>query len=180
MRVPIAKIGEVQKQDIENDRGKGVVCYDNYARVCTVYTDTRRDIGDRSPYRMAEMFGGSWQDYNNHFVIQLAGCPLDCSYCYVDNLEADIHFSAISIVELYKAIRYDVFKEYKVSLKVLHVMGGAPAIYCEFWPELRAELDAQGLDDVVIFSNVIFVETWAAGLCLGSIWTFRGLLLKVV
>lgn len=166
MRVPISKIGELQKIDIEADRDKGgVVCYDNYARVCTVFTGTRRDIGDRSPFRMAEMFGGSWQDYNHHFVIQLAGCPLDCPYCYVDNLGEDTHFSEISLVELYKTIRFEALTKFKAHVKVLHVMGGAPAVYCEFWPKLRMELDALGPygEDVIIFSNVILVENWVYG-----------------
>lgn len=164
MRVPISKIGELQKIDIENDRDQnGLVCYDDYARVCTVFTGTRRDIGDRSPFRMAELFGGSWQDYNHHYVIQLAGCPLDCPYCYVDNLEANTYFSAVSLVESYKAVRFEASTKFGVSLKVLHVMGGAPAVYCEFWPKLRMELDEQGLDDVIIFSNVILVENWFHG-----------------
>ena len=162
MWVPISRIGELQRKDIENDRALGgIVCYDNFARVCTVHTGSHRDIGDSSPFRMAEMFGGEWQDYNHHFVIQLSGCLLDCPYCYVDNLEKDTSFSAISMVELYKAIRREALTNFGVSIKVLHVMGGAPAVYCEFWPELREELDSQGYDNVVIFSNVILVEAIA-------------------
>lgn len=164
MRVPISKIGEMQRKDIENDRlHGGIVCYDNYSRICTVNTGSRRDIGDMSPYRMAGMFGGVWQDYNNHFVIQVAGCPLSCSYCYVDNLEPDIEFSAISIVALFKAVSYEVLSIWKESIRVLHFMGGAPGVYCDFWPELREEMDSQGLENVVLFSNVIFVETRFAG-----------------
>jgi len=165
VKIPISKIGKLQREDIEADRGKGIVCYDDYARVCTVYTDTRRDIGDKSPYRMAKMFGGTWAAYNNHFVVQVAGCPLDCPYCYVDNLEPDIDVSAVTLVALFKAFRDQAAVDFKVPLNVFHLMGGAPAVYCKFWPELREELDHQGCEDVVLFSNTILVERHAHQVC---------------
>lgn len=159
MDIPISKISELQKVDIEHDKEcGGLVYYDKYARVCTVFTGSPRDIGDRSPWRMAEMFGGFWKEYNNHFVVQVAGCPLDCSYCYVDNLREDVRYSAISLVTLFKVFQWHVYTHFHETLKVFHLMGGAPAAYCSFWPELRAEMDHQGFEDVVLFSNTILVE----------------------
>lgn len=162
MKVPISKIGELQRKDIEDS--SGIVLYDDYARICTV-VKPNGGIGDRSPYRMAEMFGGEWQDYNNQYVIQVAGCPLDCPYCYVDNLEEDTYWTAVSVVENFLAFRWQFRAEYHESLKVLHFMGGAPGIYCAFWPELRAEMDLCGLENVILFTNVILVE-----------WRLRGVL----
>lgn len=57
MKVPIAKIGDIQKIDIR--KSTGIKFYDDIARICTVvkkdssYDDRR----DKSPYRMAELFG---------------------------------------------------------------------------------------------------------------------------
>jgi len=153
MRVPISKIGELQRKDIEDS--SGIVLYDDFARICTV-VKPNGGIGDRSPYRMAKMFGGEWQNYNNQYVIQVAGCPLDCSYCYVDNLEEDTRWTAISVVANFLAFRCEVHK----PLNVLHFMGGAPGVYCDFWRELREELDFRGCSNVILFSNVIFVEAF--------------------
>jgi len=157
MKVPISKIGELQRRDIEDS--SGIVLYDDYARICTTVKPDG-GIGDRSPYRMAEMFGGVWQDYNNQYIIQVAGCPLDCRYCYVDNLAEDTRWSAISIVENFMSFRWQLRTEFHESLKVLHFMGGAPGVYCNFWRELREELDYRNCENVVLFSNVIFVEGW--------------------
>lgn len=157
IRIPISKIGELQLKDIE--ASSGMALYDKYARVCTVVKEGR-GIGDRSPYRMADMFGGKWQDYNNQYVIQAAGCPLDCRYCYVDNLAENTLWTATSIVSHFLAFRWQVITELHESLNVLHFMGGAPGVYCNAWRELREELDYQRCENVILFSNVIFVENW--------------------
>lgn len=157
MKVPISKIGELQRKDIEDS--SGIVLYDDYARICTTVKPDG-GIGDRSSYRMAEMFGGEWQDYNNQYIIQVAGCPLDCRYCYVDNQEEDTCWSAISVVSNFMAFRWQLRTEFHESLKVLHFMGGAPGVYCAFWRELRHELDYQHCENVILFSDVIFVEAW--------------------
>lgn len=157
MKVPISKIGDLQRRDIEDS--SGIVLYDDYARICTV-VKSGGGICDRSPYRIAEMFGGEWQDYNNQYIIQAAGCPLDCLYCYVDNLAEDTHWSAVSIVENFLAFRWEVSAKFHESLKVLHFMGGAPGVYCTFWHELREELDFRNCEDVILSSDVIFVEGW--------------------
>lgn len=155
MKVPISKIGDLQRRDIESS--SGTVLYDRFGRICTVVKPDG-GIGDRSPYRMAEMFGGGWQDYNNQYVIQVAGCPLNCRYCYVDNLEEDTRWSAISIVENFLAFRWDLRVKFHKPLNVLHFMGGAPGIYCDFWKELREELNYRNCEHVILFTDVIFVE----------------------
>jgi len=160
MKVPIAKIGNIQKIDIENS--SGIVFYDDVARICTVVTDESApdNRGDKVPYRIAETFGGTWQDYNNHFIVQVAGCPLKCPYCYVDNLKADLCMSADELVEKFKVFKEKVEERFGIKVNVFHFMGGAPAIYCEFWTELRESLDKQGLGEVILFSDVILVENY--------------------
>lgn len=160
MKVPIAKIGKIQKIDIE--KSSGIVFHDDIARICTVVKDKNApdDRGDKSPYRMAEIFGGDWQDYNNHFIVQVAGCPLKCPYCYVDNLKADLLMTADELVEKFIEFKKIVESKFNIKLKVFHFMGGAPALYCEFWKELRNSLDNHGFNDVLLFSDVILVENY--------------------
>jgi len=155
VQIPIAKIGELQRLDLE--QSSGIVYYDDFARVCTV-GKFDRGIGDQSPHRMSKLFGGDWQYYNNQFIIQVAGCPLDCSYCYVDNLRPDALVNARFLVGKFQEFRIAVFEQFGEFLNVFHFMGGAPAVYCEFWPELREELYRQSLGEVILFSNAVLVE----------------------
>ena len=158
MRVPITKIGRIQKIDVE--KSSGIVSHDDIARICTVVKEKNAydDRGDKSPYRMAEIFGGDWKDYNNHFIIQVAGCPLKCPYCYVDNLKANLSMNADELVDKFVEFKKIVEPKFNIKLNVFHFMGGAPALYCEFWEELRNSLDNHGLKEVVLFSDVILVE----------------------
>jgi sulfatase maturation enzyme AslB (radical SAM superfamily) len=159
-KVQISKIGKIQKIDIE--KSTGIKYYNDIARVCTIIKDDGAydNRNDRSPYRMAELFGGNWKDYNNHFIIQVAGCPLKCWYCYIDNLKKDIEMSAQEMVDMFIEFRKDIKQKFNVDLNVFHFMGGAPAIYCEFWPILRETLDKNNLKNIILFSDVIFVETY--------------------
>lgn len=160
MKVPIAKIGKIQKIDIE--KSSGIVFYDDIGRICTVVKSKNifDDRGDKAPYRMAGLFGGNWQDYNNHFIVQAAGCSLKCPYCYVDNIEADLMMAADELVERFVEFKKKAEPKFKIKLKVFHFMGGAPAIYCDFWPELREALDKRGLKNTILFSDVILVENY--------------------
>jgi len=102
---------------------------------------------------MSRLFEKGWVYYDTHFVVQIAGCPFDCPYCYVDNLKIDTYTSAKEIVN-----KFFEFSETVPNLNVIHLCGGAPARYSQFWEELRVELDNNGLSRVVILSDTIFVE----------------------
>jgi uncharacterized Fe-S cluster-containing radical SAM superfamily protein len=160
IKIPIAKIGSFQKIDIE--KSSGIVFYDDIARICTVVKrySVHDYRGDKSPCRMAELFGGNWRDYNNHFIVQSAGCPLRCSYCYIDNLKPDLYLTAEELVDKFIAFKENTEPKFGIKLKVFHFMGGAPAAYCNFWPELRNSLNRKGLENTVLFSDVIFVENY--------------------
>lgn len=160
MKVPIAKIGEIQKIDIEDS--SGIVYYDEIARICTVVKDKKSsdNRGDLVPYRMAELFGGLWEEYNHHFIVQVAGCPLKCPYCYVDNLKTDLFMTADELVDKFISFKKEVELRFSIKVNVFHFMGGAPALYCDFWKELRDSLDEHGLKEVILFSDVILVENY--------------------
>jgi hypothetical protein len=153
----ISKIGRHQVLDLIDSTG--IVYFDDYARICTVIKEGSKDNrGDTSPHRMAKLFGGDWRKYNNHFIIQCSGCPMMCPYCYVDNLKIDKYMTVSEIVELFETFRFRAKATRGVDINVLHLMGGDPGLYCDMWPELRRELDKNGMKDVVLFSDVILVE----------------------
>jgi len=158
MYAHLSKIGPLQIKDIEDS--SGIIFYDKFARVCSVIKqpDALDNREDKSPYRMAELFGRNYLDYNNHFIVQVAGCPFHCPFCYVDNKKQDAIFTAKEIVAKFRHFR----RFY--NLNVLHLMGGAPGFYCEIWPELRQTLDDNGFSEVILFSDVILVENHYYGL----------------
>ncbi|MFC1685561.1 hypothetical protein ACFLZZ_00900 [Nanoarchaeota archaeon] len=158
MEVPISKIGKTQKIDVE--KSSGIVFHDDVGRICTVIKkeNAHDNRGDKSPYRMANLLGKEWKDYNNHFIVQSAKCPLKCNYCYVDNLKSDVSMNADELVDKFAIFKSEVEPSFDTKLNVFHFMGGAPGAYAEFWPELRNSLDKKGLEDTVLFSDVILLE----------------------
>ena len=88
-------------------------------------------------------------NYNEQFVVQLKGCPLRCPYCYVtvDGVHSG-EYSLISTEQLVKD-----FKDSK--LPVFHLMGGAPALYINYWKEILDRLDLQ----TVFHSDLLLVES---------------------
>ena len=160
MQIPISKIGPIQKQDIE--KSTGIVYYNDIARICTVVKDQKShdDRGDKSPFYMSKLFGKHWKSYNNHFIVQVAGCPLKCWYCYVDNLKTDLYMTPEELVNIFIKFRNNVKKKFNVDLNVFHFMGGDPGLYCEAWLEIRKVLDLSGLNDIILFSDVVFVENY--------------------
>lgn len=153
--IPISKIGTGQIVDIE--KSSGIKCYNEYFRVCTVLKGVNNSLSnnkDRSPYRIAELFGGSYLKYNNHIIFQTPTCPYNCPYCYVDRLENDIQLTPKEIVSEFLKLRSRV----KEPINVLHMMGGDPAIYSKFWPLLRKELDNANISDVILLSDSLCIE----------------------
>ncbi len=151
-KIAIAKLGEGQLVDV---RRSGREVFDRHFRTCTVLQGEppTSDIGDTTPHRMAKLYGHDWKHWNRHFIIQAAGCPLACWYCYVDNFKPDKFVDVSDLVEAFGRFKSEV-----PDLNVLHLMGGDPGIYCEEWPALRAEMDRQGFEDVLMLTNVVLVE----------------------
>ena len=158
MRVHISKIGPGQIVDVR--RSENEFC-DRYYRTCTVLQGDPpvSDIGDTTPFYIAGLYGGTWRKWNRQFVVQVAGCPLKCWYCYVDNIKADKMESIEYMVEKFLQFRHDV-----PELNVFHFMGGCPGAHSYLWPSIRRCLDDAGLQDTVFMSDVILLENhfWGA------------------
>ena len=85
------------------------------------------------------------------FVVQLYGCPLDCPYCYVTREgvwgEPKL-YSSRDLVEAFV----------ESGAAVFHLMGGAPALYMQHWPELLSELDQLPHKNWVFHSDLLLTE----------------------
>jgi len=154
LRIPLSRIGPVQLEDVEHS---GNEIHNEYARTCTVLQGDppKSSIGDDAPYRIADLFGCEWGTWNRQFVVQVAGCPLKCWYCYVDNLEPDTEFSIGELVKMYAE-----FKKKCPDINVFHLMGGCPGEYAKLWPVLRTYLDAEGYENDVLLTDVILLENY--------------------
>jgi pyruvate-formate lyase-activating enzyme len=81
---------------------------------------------DQFPFIARERLGF---EYHKQFIAQLYGCNLDCPYCYVTRAGVwgtPVMYTTEDLVAAYVRSGQGVF----------HLMGGAPAIYLEHWPEL--------------------------------------------
>lgn len=67
------------------------------------------------------------------FVVQLRGCPLECWYCYVTKQGV---FGEPKYVSSEDLIKYYM----NSGLEVFHLMGGAPALYLEYWKEISGKV----------------------------------------
>ncbi len=157
LAIPLSKIGPVQIEDVTRS---GAEIYDTYARTCTVLQGDPpiSDIGDVVPWVLTKQYGFTWQHWNRHFIVQVAGCPFQCPYCYVDNLALNSVVSLQEMVDWYKD-----FREQVPNLNVFHLMGGCPGAYAHSWPLLRKELDKAGFVDTVLLTDVLLVEELVSG-----------------
>jgi len=156
LKFPISKLGPKQTLDVERS---GEEIHDAYFRTCTILQPTgsldrfASSIGDTSPIRISYTYGQDALHWNEHFIVQVAGCPLSCWYCYVDNLHPDDWLSCEDLVR-----QYTHYKLSRPGIHVFHLMGGCPGAYAYLWPELRACMDEGGFSDDILLTNVILVE----------------------
>ena len=97
-------------------------------RICNTY---RGGGGyDQFP-KIANRRGLRWYgDIGTQFVVQLYGCHLNCSYCYVtaDGIWGyNVPYTSEELVTAY----HRAFLRYRPA--VFHLMGGAPALYHKDW-----------------------------------------------
>lgn len=161
MKIPISKIGKLQKQDILNSSGSNYISSLEISRSCEVIKDSNAfdDRNDYMPLRTMKLFGGNTYEYNIHYIIQVAGCDFNCPYCYVDNKKIDLYLDEKEIVD-----DFINMKKIISNINVLHLMGGNPGKYCSIWPLLRNELDSRGLNKIILFSDILFIEHFKYGL----------------
>lgn len=140
-RWPVVPICERQLRDVNPDD----LLEGGLYRRCNTYKGGGGY--DRFPAIYRSRFGGGDVPLNDQFVVQLRGCPLRCPYCYVTRDGIDGHSIARGSDELAQA-----FEDSGCS--VFHLMGGAPALYLEHWPELLDALDGS----TVFHSDLLLVE----------------------
>lgn len=131
-----AQLQDVNSQDILND---------GLYRKCNTYKGGGGY--DKFPLIFKNRFGFA-SKLNEQFVVQVAGCPLNCPYCYVT--EAGVHGKSQKVST---ATVVDSFRQSGCS--VFHLMGGAPAIYLNHWPELLSALNGTVFhSDFVLFEGL--------------------------
>lgn len=91
---------------------------------------------------------GQTGEYNEQFVVQLHGCPLRCPYCYVTT--DGVHTGKFSWISTECLIE----DYYASELPVFHLMGGAPALYIDYWHEILERLDKRS----IFHSDLMLVE----------------------
>lgn len=135
--VPICKnqLQDVNKEDIV----KG-----GDFRICNV---DRANVYDKFPEIAKKRFDMKELNYNEQFIVQVYGCPLDCWYCYVT--EAGVwgnykEYKTEEIISIFRETGQDIF----------HLMGGAPALYLNKWPELINKLK----DNEIFHSDLLLIE----------------------
>lgn len=122
-------------------------------RICDVYKSGGGY--DKFPQICEKRFGRKVNPVQ--FVVQLRGCHLKCSYCYVTPEgiwgEDYINFSPDSLIEEFLLAR----KSMNINMDVFHLMGGAPGLYLSSWPELIDLLSS--VDSNFIFhSDLLLTE----------------------
>lgn len=88
------------------------------------------------PYQVAQYHcGGTWNEYNSTFVIQVSECNLRCFYCFVpEELREGTHGKYCSAKEI-----MEVFLKQTHS-NILRVSGGEPFLAPEFLIDLGKEI----------------------------------------
>lgn len=105
---------------------------------------------DQFPYLATLHFGGAADMYSDQFVVQLLGCNLDCSYCYVTRAGVWGSHEKVTTSELVEAF-------VKSGLPVFHLMGGAPALQLSHWGELIEEIHRRA-PSAVFHSDLMLSE----------------------
>lgn len=135
---PVVPLCDRQLRDVRDD---DILCGGIF-RKCDVY---RAGGGyDEFPGICERRLG---KGFGHQFVVQLLGCPFDCFYCYVTykgmwGLPVD--YTSENLISAFLAPQQEVF----------HLMGGAPALYLEWWPDLIERLPAP----FVFHSDFLLVE----------------------
>ena len=91
------------------------------------------------------------------FIVQLRGCNLDCPYCYVTREGVWGYPVGRTSQELVSSFQ-------RSNQEVFHLMGGAPALYLDYWTELIAEIKGRCPgkvfhSDLMLSEGVYKIET---------------------
>lgn len=137
---PVVPVCDLQKRDVKPDD----LLADGLYRKCNPIT-----AGGGYDY-FAKTINCAEQ-----FVVQLYGCPLSCAYCYVTKDGIWGQPTMVSTKALLKAYSDS-------GCGVFHLMGGAPAIYLEYWRELYLELGEEFHSDFLLVEGDYNIGTLSA------------------
>ena len=127
---PVVPICEAQQLDVA---AEDLILMGTYRR-CKTY---KAGGGyDQFPTIFRKRWPGEWEGLEEQFVVQLKGCTLECPYCYVTKTGVNGMPTRIQTNEMVRTFEWS-------KCGVFHLMGGAPAIYIEHWPELLECLDGR-------------------------------------
>lgn len=142
------KVCPIQGRQLKDVRPEDI--YGDF-RICKTY---RSGGGYDQLARIIERRGVRRNPKDNiekQFVVQLFGCHLRCPYCYVTRdgiFGSYIEYASHQLAYHY----YSAYAEHDVG--VFHLMGGAPALYIEHWPDLIGQLDYE----TVFHSDLLLTE----------------------
>lgn len=127
---PVVPICEAQQLDVDPNDLLLMGVY----RKCNTYKSGGGY--DQFPEIWKRRYGTAPENLGDQFVVQLKGCTLNCPYCYVT--KDGVNGTPIRIPT------HDMVRSFELSkCGVFHLMGGAPALYLEHWPELLRELNGR-------------------------------------
>jgi uncharacterized Fe-S cluster-containing radical SAM superfamily protein len=99
-----------------------------------------RERGFSEPYMIAEHeVGGTWNDHDGPFTVQIASCNMKCAYCFVpgelkcNDVTRGKYFSAREVVQMHD--------DNEPTRPVIRISGGEPFLAPEFLKDLAAELE---------------------------------------
>ena len=94
-------------------------------------------------------------DISTQFIIQLLGCPLSCPYCYVTKDGVFGKYVLQNTVDILSAFN-------RSKCDVLHLMGGAPALYLKEWKHIAKKVPLFHSDFLLVES--LYNEEYLNGL----------------
>lgn len=139
----IVPLSEAQLLDVDPS---DILCNGHF-RICNTYKGGGGY--DRFPIYAKKYFNE--EGHSLQFVVQLYGCIFDCPYCYVTRTGVwgnFIEYKTISLVKEFNLTKCTVF----------HLMGGSPASYIEYWPDLIDVLEEKGKSKWIFHSDFMLLE----------------------
>lgn len=134
------------EQMLADNAGKATSRVEDYWRVKT-YVKPSKMLNPTyppfpQPYQLGQsLLGGTWNDYNEVFIVQLAECNFHpgCWYCFVPEElrrgEGKM-FSAAEVMDMWRSAG---------SPRVLRISGGEPTLAPEFLAEMMVEVYQEGV-----------------------------------
>ncbi len=137
-QVLLAKISS-SEQMLQDNRGKTTSRVSDFYRTKTYVKPSEMLNPDYpvfpQPYQWGQsILGGTWNDYNEAFIVQVALCNMNCWYCFVDpqlrlgvqhnrNVEEiGAWFTAEDVVRMWS----------EANTRILRISGGEPTLVPEF------------------------------------------------